>query len=185
MNSSTLSVHSRRPNLFSSFPEWLMEPPVDISSSRVASTLDEEVISWSRVAALFFVVSDKCLVIDNIFSVTLSCWVSRLARDVPPVADDRFLSWFCPVGSVIEKSSCLSAFSISSIVEMLALRNACVVLYSCSLWLSTDLLSSMSPSSRAKFSSRSMHRRMATIFSRPASFNVSSSGMVPRKARMS
>lgn len=192
-NSSTLSVHSLLPYLVNNFPDWFMFPPVDISSSRVASTLLDDATSCSNVAALFCVVSDKCLVMDSIFSVTLSCWLNRLARFVepelplltaPPVLwrnsePDWGLSWF------IENSSCLSERSISNIVEIFAFRNAWVVLYSWSLWPSTALPSSTSPSSFAKLSNRSIHLRIAVIFSRPASFKCSSSGRVPRKARMS
>lgn len=189
-NSRTLSVHSLRPYLVSSFPDSDIDPPVAISSSRVVSTLEEDATSCSKVAALFWVVSDKCRVIDSILSVTLSCCVIKLARELPVLADEaappapRCLS--SDLSSVdIEKSSCLSDFSISNIVDMLAFRNACVVRYSCCLWLSTDLASSMSPSSRAKLSNLSIHRRIVVIFSRPASFNVSRSGIVPRNTRMS
>lgn len=192
MKSSTLSVHSLLPYLLSSFPDRLMFPPVDISSSLVVSTLVDDATSCSNVAALFWVVSDKCLVIDNILSVTLSCCVSRLAREEPvPLPALRYLnsddSWPEDEGfeEVMVKSSCLSDFSISSMVEMLAFRNACVVLYSCCRWSSTDLVSSKSPSSLARFAKRSMHLRIVEIFSRPASLRVSSSGRVPRKARMS
>lgn len=191
MKSRTLSVHSRRPYLVSSFPDNDIDPPVAISSSRVVSTLDDDATSCSSVAALFCVVSDKCLVMDSIFSVTLSCCVNRLALLllllllVVVAVAARFLSSCLGPASVMENSSCLSAFSISNMVEMLALRNACVVLCSCWRWFSTDLDSSTSPSSLAKLSNRSIHLRIVVIFSRPASLRVSSSGIVPRNARMS
>lgn len=186
INSSTLSVHSRRPYLVNSFPDKLMDPPVDMSSSRVASTLVEDATSCSNVAALFWVVSDKFLVMESIFSVTLSCCVIKLARDELPVAVlDRFLSSWRAGSADIKKSSCLSDFSISNMVEMLALRNAWVVLCSCCRWLSTNLLISGSPSSLDILSSLSIHLRMVVIFSRPASLRFSSSGSVPRNARMS
>lgn len=72
-NTKILSVHSRRPYFFSSFFDVKMMPAVLRSSSFVPSTLADDVTSDSSVAALFCVVSDKCLDIDSIFSVTLSC----------------------------------------------------------------------------------------------------------------
>lgn len=133
-NSSTLSVHSLRPYLVSSFPDSDIDPPVAISSSRVVSTLEEDATNCSNVAALFCVVSDKCLVIESILSVTLSCCVNRLARELPVLAVEVPRCLSSDLGSVdMEKSSCLADFSISSIVDMLAFRNACVVRYSCCL----------------------------------------------------
>lgn len=76
-NTNILSVHSRRPYFFSSFFEVKIVPAVLRSSSFVASTLADDDTNDSNVAALFCVVSDKCRDIDNILSVTLSCWKAK------------------------------------------------------------------------------------------------------------
>lgn len=121
--SRILSVHSRRPYFFSSLPDCEIVPAVFSSSSRVPSTLVLEEISVSNVAALLCVVSDSCCDIERIRSVTLSCWDSR---------EDRFGLPEVPVGcrwrnslsGLMAKSSSFCCFSISSIVDMFALRNA-------------------------------------------------------------
>lgn len=129
---NTLSVHSRRPYFLSNFPDCDIVPAVDCSSSRVPSTLADEVTNVSSVNALFCVVSDKCLDIDNILSVTLSCCEIRLDRLCRDVTDVRCRSSVgvsaSPPSVDVLNSSCFSSFSISNIVDMLALRNACKVL---------------------------------------------------------
>lgn len=122
-NSRILSVHSRLPYLLSSFLECNIELAVLCNSSLVPSTVFDEETNVSNVAALFCVVSDKWRVIANIFSVTLSCWNTKL--DWLCLEEPRCLNSF---PSALDKSSCLSNFSISSIVLMFALRNACNVL---------------------------------------------------------
>lgn len=120
-NTRILSVHSRRPYFFSNRLECKMVPAVFCSSSFVPSTLADDETSVSRVIALFCVVSDKCRDMANIFSVTLSCWNTKLV--LLCLAVPRFRT-----SPVLENSSCLSNFSISIMVLMLARRNACSVL---------------------------------------------------------
>lgn len=127
---NTLSVHSRRPYFFSNFPDCEIVPAVITSSSRVPSTFADEATNVSSVNALFCVVSDKCLDIDNILSVTLSCCESRLDRLCRDVTEPRCRSSVSasPPSVDVLNSSCFSSFSISNIVDMFALRNACNVL---------------------------------------------------------
>lgn len=132
--SSTLSVHSRLPYFFSSLPDCEIVPAVDCSSSRVPSTFADEATNVSSVSALFCVVSDKCLDIESILSVTLSCCDMRLDRLCREVTDPRCRSSVSPPAASPSalptlKSSCFSSFSISNIVDMFALRNACKVLH--------------------------------------------------------
>lgn len=120
-NTSILSVHSRRPYFFNSFFECKIVPAVFCSSSLVPSTFADDDTNVSNVVALFWVVSDKCRDIANIFSVTLSCWNTKLV----------LLCLFAPRfrnSPVLANNSCLSNFSISIIVFMLARRNAWSVL---------------------------------------------------------
>ncbi len=121
-NSKILSVHSRRPYFCNNFPDCDIVPAVVCNSSRVPSTLADDATNVSSVTALFCVVSDKCRDIANIFSVTLSCCDTKLERLCFAVF--RYLNSVCGFDS----SSSLSIFSISNLVDILALRNACRVL---------------------------------------------------------
>lgn len=196
-----LSVHSRRPYLLSNFPDCVIVPPVFSSSSLVPSTLEEDAIRVSRVAALFCVVSDKCLEMESILSVTLSCCEIRLERL------SRVGLWRNSLSPEGVRSSCLSAFSISNIVDTLAFLKACRVLQedlsmkfpklrgwevpgknylvNCCLCESTSLATSGSPSSRAQSSNLSMHFLRADILALPASFRFSRSAREPLNARIS
>lgn len=122
-NTRILSVHSRRPYFFSNRLECKIVPAVFCNSSFVPSTLADDEARVSKVIALFWVVSDKCRDMANIFSVTLSCWNTKLV--LLCLAAPRFRT-----SPVLEKSSCLSSFSISIMVLMLARRNAWRVLLS-------------------------------------------------------
>lgn len=117
-NSNILSVHSRRPYFCNNFPDCDIVPAVVCNSSRVPSTLADEATKVSKVIALFCVVSDKCRDMANIFSVTLSCCDTKLERLCFVVF--RYLNSVCG----LVNSSSLSIFSISSLVDIFALRNA-------------------------------------------------------------
>lgn len=123
-NSKTLSVVSLLPYFCSNFPDCEMVPAVVYSSFLVPSTLCDDNANVSKVDALFCVVSDRCLEMESIFSVTLSCCPTKpvlLCLLAPAVL---CLISFSPV---IDISSSLLAFSISSIEVIFALRNDCNV----------------------------------------------------------
>ena len=170
--SRILSVVSRRPYLLRSFPDCWIVPPVFKSSSLVVSTVDEDCTKESKVAALFWVVSARFFEMLNIRSVTVSCW------------DIRLVVCLCRSSVAIVNSSSLSAFSISSIVLIFALRNACKVRENWFRWESTSRDKSGSFSSRALSSSFSMHFLSWDSFVRPASLSVSNSWRVPLLAML-
>lgn len=120
-NSSILSVHSRRPYFFNNLPDCVMVPCVLSSSSCALSTLTDDCTRVSSVAALFCVVSDRCRDIDSIFSVTLSCWDTTPAFLTKPERCRTSVSDAEVDGASKSVRSCRS---ISSMVWMLALRNA-------------------------------------------------------------
>lgn len=192
-------MHSRRPYFCNNLPDCDIVPAVACNSSRVPSTLADDATSVSSVSALFWVVSDKCRDIANIFSVTLSCWDTKLDRLCFAVLRCRIS--VCGLDS----NSSLSIFSISSLVDIFALRNACNVLrigwdlilslvdiglrvYYLDSWSrcsSTSLEIFGSPSSLAQLSSCEIYLRKADSFARPASFKFSNSAMLPRKTKIS
>uniref|UniRef100_A0A182U0X6 Uncharacterized protein n=1 Tax=Anopheles melas TaxID=34690 RepID=A0A182U0X6_9DIPT len=146
---STLSVQSRRLYFCSSLRDWWIFPAVLSSSSRVLSTVALVATSMSSVAADFCVVSCSCFEIEIIRSVTLSCWNSRdELRCVLPVVGPPGPTFRCRTSLASGRSansSSLFAFSISSIVLMLAFRNACSVLQGGRDWAMISLVVRLVP----------------------------------------